>query len=61
MCKEEFTSKDVEVDHINPVVSIQDGFIDWNEFIKRLYCGKENLQVLCKPCHKIKTKNERKK
>ena len=61
MCKEEFTSKDVEVDHIDPVVSIVDGFIDWNEFIKRLYCGKENLQCLCIPCHRKKTKEERKK
>ena len=61
MCKEEFTSKDVEVDHISPVVSVQDGFIDWNEFIKRLYCGKENLQCLCIPCHRKKTKEERKK
>lgn len=59
-CKNEFTSKDVEVDHISPVVSVGDGFIDWNTFIERLYCPKENLQVLCKACHKKKTKEERK-
>jgi len=60
-CKLEFTSKDVEVDHINPVVDVAEGFVDWNESIKRLYCGKENLQCLCKACHKAKTKLERKK
>lgn len=59
-CKQEFPAKDVEVDHISPVVHTTEGFLDWNEFIKRLYCGKENMQVLCKLCHKIKTKEERK-
>lgn len=61
VCKEEFTSKDVEVDHINPVVDVVDGFLDWNEYIKRLYCGKDNLQILCKTCHRKKSKTERKK
>jgi len=58
-CQEDYTSKDVEVDHIEPVVSVGDGFIDWNVFIERLFCPIENLQVLCKPCHKKKTKEER--
>jgi 5-methylcytosine-specific restriction endonuclease McrA len=60
-CKQEFTSKDVEVDHISPVVDPSTGFVDWDTFIARLYCPKENLQVICKPCHKIKSKEERKK
>lgn len=60
-CGQEFTSKDIEVDHITPVVDPVVGFVDWNTFITRLYCPKENLQVICKPCHKIKTKEERKK
>jgi len=58
-CLHEFPAKDVEVDHIDPVVSTSDGFMDWNIFIDRLYCPKENLQVLCKVCHKKKTKEER--
>ena len=60
-CQQEFTSKDVEVDHISPVVDPTDGFIDWNTFISRLYCTKDNLQVLCTTCHKRKTKLERSK
>jgi 5-methylcytosine-specific restriction endonuclease McrA len=28
--------------------------------MNRLYCEAENLQVLCKPCHKDKTNAERK-
>ena len=60
-CGKEFPSKDVEVDHILPVVDPTDGFIDWNTFISRLYCTKDNLQVLCTTCHKRKTKLERSK
>ena len=59
-CQQEFTSKDVEVDHISPVVSVEEGFIDYNTFIERLFCTKENLQVLCIPCHRLKTKQEKK-
>lgn len=58
-CKGEFTSTNIQVDHILPVVDPDVGFISWDEFIKRLYCPKENLQVLCKPCHAIKTKEEK--
>jgi len=59
-CLQDFPGKEVEVDHILPVVSVEDGFIDWNAFIDRLFCPIENLQVLCKVCHKKKTKDERK-
>lgn len=60
-CGGEFTSSSIEVDHISPVVDPEIGFIDWNTFIDRLYCPKENLQVLCTTCHKEKTNEERKK
>ena len=59
-CGKEYTSKDVQVDHISPVVDPDVGFIDWNTFISRLYCSKDNLQVLCTKCHKVKTNEERK-
>jgi 5-methylcytosine-specific restriction endonuclease McrA len=56
-CEGEFTSTNVEVDHIEPVVA-STGFESWDVYIDRLFCEKENLQVLCKPCHKAKTKEE---
>lgn len=56
-CKQEFTSKDIQVDHIKPVVP-PSGFTTWDDFIARLFCSAANLQVLCKECHKIKTKKE---
>lgn len=59
-CSEEFTSKEVEVDHIIPVVP-STGFVSWDNVIERLFCGEENLQVLCTTCHKAKSKEENKK
>ena len=58
-CALEFSNANVEVDHVQPVVDPAKGFKDWNTFIKRLFCEANNLQVLCKPCHKEKTKKEK--
>lgn len=58
-CKEEYTSKDVQVDHIDPIIDPAVGWVSWDNFVERLFCEKENLQVLCKPCHENKTKGER--
>ena len=49
----------VSVDHITPVVAVETGFVDWNEFVARLFCGPENLQVICDTCHNSKTQSER--
>jgi hypothetical protein len=59
-CKHEYPLKEVQIDHIEPVVVPKEGFVSWDKFIERLYCDKTNLQVLCKPCHKEKTANEKK-
>ena len=56
-CKNLFVSKDVEVNHIIPVVPIE-GFDNWDNVIKRLFCEKSGLEVVCKPCHKLITKEE---
>lgn len=58
-CKEEFTSKDVEVDHIKPVIDPKKGFVSWDDYIKRLFCNMDNMQTLCKQCHLAKTKKEK--
>ena len=55
-CNMKFKSDEVQVDHIAPVVDKSTGFIDWNTYMSRLFCDINNLQVLCKRCHKIKTK-----
>ena len=56
-CDGEFPAKDVEVNHIIPVVPIE-GFDNWDNVIKRLFCEKSGLEVVCKPCHKLITKEE---
>lgn len=48
---------ELQVDHINPVVPIT-GWDDWNGYIDRLFCPAEDMQVLCKPCHQVKSKEE---
>ncbi len=58
-CKMEFPASSVQVDHTIPVVDPKVGFISWDEFIARLFCSKENLQVLCTQCHDLKTQGER--
>lgn len=52
-------SNNIFVDHIKPVVDPHKGFITWDEYIERLYCEEDNLQVLCKHCHDVKSKQER--
>ena len=47
------------VDHIEPVVSVQDGFTTWDEIIKRMFCEADGFQLLCHDCHTRKTKTER--
>jgi 5-methylcytosine-specific restriction endonuclease McrA len=55
-CLKDFPLKQVQVDHIKPVVP--KNFTTWDDFISRLYCEAKGLQVLCKPCHLIKSKLE---
>jgi 5-methylcytosine-specific restriction endonuclease McrA len=57
-CKDCFPTKDVQVDHIKPVVG-EEGFKSWDEYIDILWCEKDNMQVLCKPCHQVKTNKEK--
>lgn len=59
VCGEWVSSSKIAVDHIIPVVSVDDGFQDWNEFVDRLWCEKANLQRICSTCHDAKTQTER--
>lgn len=55
LCGEE---REGAVDHINPIVDVNDGFIDWNSYIPGLFCDESNLQFLCLLCHENKTNFE---
>lgn len=58
-CKKHFVQADVQIDHIDPVVDPKKGFISWDVFIERMFVEMHGLQILCRPCHKIKTDEER--
>ena len=60
VCTEQFVAADVQVDHIEPAVDPIKGWQGFDVFIDRMFCEKEGFQVLCKPCHKTKTTEERK-
>ena len=57
-CKGWFKSTEVQVDHIIPCGSLKT-FDDLPRFVSTLFCESDNLQVICKPCHKAKTAEER--
>ena len=60
MCLQIYGKRQICVDHIQPVISTQQGFTTWDSYIKKLFCIPEDLQILCRKCHNIKSKEENK-
>lgn len=60
-CGLAFSMKDVQVDHINPVIPLNKTIqtMTWDRIIDNLFCSIDNLQVLCRPCHEFKCNDER--
>jgi 5-methylcytosine-specific restriction endonuclease McrA len=56
-CKNLFRNKEYCVDHISPIVPVT-GFDSWDGFIERLFCEADGFQILCYPCHDLKSSNE---
>lgn len=52
-CKQYFSDKEIQVDHIKEAGSLRCAE-DLPNFVETLFCEKDNLQVLCKKCHKEK-------
>lgn len=62
-CKGWFRSSDTVMDHIEPVVNPADTTIKTEEefigkFVVSLLCYEDGWQILCNPCHDVKTENE---
>lgn len=55
-CQEWFSGKEVSVDHITPWGTIDE--LSLHEAWSRLLVPIEQLQVLCDPCHDIKSKTD---
>ena len=60
ICEKFVRAKYTSVDHKIPVIDPVIGFLNWDIYIERLFCGVENLQLLCSTCHDEKTNKERK-
>ncbi len=58
-CHNWFDIKDIEVDHIVPVGSLNCAD-DLPGFVTRLFAEVESLQILCSQCHLLKTQQEKK-
>lgn len=50
------SSKKIQIDHIAPVGKAPKGWKGWDKYLQRLFCPVSNLQALCTPCHKAKSK-----
>lgn len=59
LCNNEVTAKDMQVDHIKPIIDPKKGFTTWDDLIDRLFCEKDNLQAICVTCHATKTAKEK--
>lgn len=61
-CKGQYKPELVQVDHINCIGPFSGSFDEW---IRLAWCmgydrgGLDNLQVLCSPCHRTKTSQDR--
>jgi len=60
ICGKLTPNKDCAVDHKIPCVCPNEGFVNLDKYAERLFCEKGNLQILCKKCHDIKSKEENK-
>lgn len=70
ICKDLFSQKNVQVDHISPVVPLWKAEADmsYDEIVRGVFCNLDNLQVICSTpmkrnngnpsCHKLKTDEE---
>jgi hypothetical protein len=56
-CKGSFGPKEINRDHIEPVVAVT-GWDGWESYINRLFVKSEGIQILCLTCHETKTMTE---
>lgn len=49
----------IQIDHILPVVDVEKGFTNFEDYINRLYCPANGFQILCLKHHDEKTAAEK--
>lgn len=50
----------LQIDHKEPIIPIDSTLeqMSWDEVVDNIWCDERNLQAVCKPCHKAKSKIE---
>jgi 5-methylcytosine-specific restriction endonuclease McrA len=50
----------LQIDHKEPIIPIDRSLdeMSWDEVVDKVWCDERNLQAVCKPCHKAKSKIE---
>lgn len=57
-CGKHVGRKERQRDHIEPFIDVRKGFESWDTNLRRLFMEPGLGQIICKPCHKEKSKNE---
>jgi hypothetical protein len=58
ICKGVFPNSEIQLDHVEPVVNPETGFMDWNDYILRMFPDASGFQVVCRDCHNNKSAAE---
>ena len=58
MCGGIFKKDEIAIDHIEPVVSLQEGWVNWHLYVTRMFPPVEGFQILCNEDHDSKTLQE---
>lgn len=61
MCPRGFKQIEIQIDHIIPIVphGIRKLDMSLDHYADKIFCSPENLQPLCKPCHLVKSNEEK--
>lgn len=56
-CEQIFKSKEVQIDHVEPVVPLKvtEEGQTWDSYITRMFCEVSGYQILCTTCHTMKS------
>lgn len=57
-CDNLFPQNQMVADHIEAVVG-PEGFTNWDDYIRRLFCEADGFQAICKDCHNRITNHEK--
>lgn len=57
-CKSYYSEKNINRDHIEPVENVMTGYVDLDNYVKRLLVKSDQIQILCIACHSAKTLTE---